>query len=156
MYKVGQIKYFYFLLIALLLSSCLSNTVNVKPNYEEYTQLVNTPVYIKKAASSNQNNYEIELSQCLDASNLKAKRSSKVFTGVGSIWLVGGLYTISAASGIFAPIAVAAGTMGTILGGSTIIVSKATEEFREYAGLEECLERLGHEVVFYDARIAIK
>ena len=61
MHKVAQIKYFYFLLIPLLLSSCLSNTVNVKPNYEEYTQLVNTPVYIKKAASSDQNNYEIEL-----------------------------------------------------------------------------------------------
>ena len=66
--------------------------------------------------------------------------------------MASGLYTIATASGVFAPIAVVAGTVGGILGGSTIIVTKATEEFREYASLENCLERQGHEVVFYDAR----
>tara|TARA_B100000475_G_scaffold200404_1_gene184712 strand:+ start:1199 stop:1342 length:144 start_codon:yes stop_codon:yes gene_type:complete len=36
------------------------------------------------------------------------------------------------------------------LGGSTIFVTRATKEFREYSSLENCLERQGHEVVFYD------
>ena len=54
----------------------------------------------------------------------------------------------------FAPIAIAAGTAGTLVGGSTIIVTKATGEYREYAGLEDCLERQGHDVIFYDARKA--
>ena len=40
--------------------------------------------------------------------------------------------------------------MGGVLGGSTIFVTKATKEFREYSSLESCLEKQGHDVVFYD------
>ena len=136
----------------LLLSSCISNSVSVKPDKTEYFQLVDTPVYIKRAADTDLETYEIELDQCLIASATKTTRSSKIGMGVGSVWLVSGLYAVATASGIFAPIAIAAGTVGTIAGGSTIIVTQATEEYREYAGLEDCLERLGHDVVFYDAR----
>ena len=135
-----------------VLSSCVSNSVNVKPNPKEYSHLANSPVYIKRAVDTDLETYELELDQCMKVSATKTDISSKIGVGVGSVWLAAGLYGLATASGIFAPIAVAAGTVGTIAGGSTIIVTKATEEYREYAGLENCLERQGHEVIFYDAR----
>ena len=108
-------------------------------------------MYIKKAADTDLDTYEIELDECIQSSNIKVDRSSKVGIGLGSYFLVGGLYTLVTASGVFAPIAVAAGTAGGILGGSTIFATMATEEFREFRSLENCLEYRGHEVVFYDA-----
>ena len=56
----------------LLLSSCVSNSVSVKPDKTEYSHLVNTPVYIKRATDTDLETYEIELDQCLKAS---AKRT---------------------------------------------------------------------------------
>ena len=75
---------------------------------------------------------------------------SKVGIGVGSWWMLSGLYVIATASGWLAPIAVTAGTMGSIVGGSTILLTTATEDFREYQSLERCLEGKGHDVIFYD------
>ena len=75
---------------------------------------------------------------------------SKVGIGVGSWWMLSGLYVIATASGWLAPIAVTAGTMGSIVGGSTILVTTATEDYREYQSLERCLEGKGHDVIFYD------
>ena len=134
-----------------VLSSCVSNTVHVRPDPQKYQQLGASPVYIKKAADTDLDTYEIELDECIQSSNIKVDRSSKVGIGLGSYFLVGGLYTIVTASGVLAPIAVAAGTAGGILGGSTIFATIATEEFREFRSLENCLEYRGHEVVFYDA-----
>jgi len=105
----------------------------------------------KKAADTDLDTYEIELDECIKSSNTKVDRSSKVGIGLGSYFLVGGLYTLVTASGVLAPIALAAGTAGGILGGSTIFATVATDEFREYRSLENCLEYKGHEVVFYDA-----
>lgn len=135
-----------------VLSSCVSNTVHVRPDSQEYQQLNVSPVYIKKAVDTDRDTYEIELDECIKSSNTKVDRSSKVGIGLGSYFLVGGLYTIVTASGVLAPIAVAAGTAGGILGGSTIFATMATEEFREYRSLENCLEDKGHGVVFYDAK----
>ena len=146
------IRFLFCVCITFVLSSCVSNTVDVKPNSEEYSQLIDTPVYIKRASDTDLNTYTNELNQCIKASNIKANRSSKVGVGVGSIWAASGLYTIATASGVFAPFAILAGTIGSIVGGSTIIVSNATEEFREYSNLENCLERQGHDVIFYDVR----
>ncbi len=136
-----------------VLSSCVSNTVHVRPDPQEYQQLAASPVYIKKAADTDLDTYEIELDECIKSSNTKVDRSSKVGIGLGSYFLVvRGLYTIVTASGVLAPIALAAGTAGGILGGSTIFATMATEEFREYRSLEKCLEYKGHDVVFYDAK----
>ena len=135
-----------------VLSSCVSNTVHVRPDSQAYQQLNASPVYIKKAVDTGRDTYEIELDECIKSSNTKVDRSSKVGIGFGSYFLVGGLYTIVTASGVLAPIAVAAGTAGGILGGSTIFATMATEEFREYRSLENCLEDKGHDVVFYDAK----
>ncbi len=141
---------FNFFCSIFVLSSCVSNTVNVKPNTEEYSQLVGTPVYIKRSSDKDINTFEDELDECIKTSNTRVNRSSKVGIGFGSYLALGGLYMIATASGVFAPIYVAAGTVGGVLGGSTIFVTRATKEFREYSSLESCLEKQGHDVVFYD------
>ena len=141
-----------FLCLIFVLSSCVSNAINVRPNLQEYQQLNTYPVYIKKSVNKNSDAYTNELDECIVSSNIKANRSSKIGLGFGSYLALGGLYTIATASGVFAPIYVASGTVGGVLGGSTIFVTNATKEFREYSGLEKCLEKKGHDVIFYDAK----
>ena len=148
------VKIFALSLSLLVLSSCVLNTVNLKPSPDEYSNLIDTPVYVKKAPDTDLIDYQNELDQCRTASGIKANRMSKVGIGFGSYLALGGLYTIATASGVFAPIYVAAGTVGGVLGGTTIFVTNATKEFREYSGLEKCLEKKGHDVVFYDAKKA--
>ena len=145
-----QNKGLFFFLFIFVLSSCASNTINVKPDAEEYLQLVDMPVYVKKSPYTDLYAFENELDECIKISNNRANRSSKVGIGFGSYLALGGLYTIATASGVFAPIYVAAGTVGGVLGGSTIFVTRATKEFREYSSLENCLERQGHDVILYN------
>ena len=131
-------------------SSCVLNSSNTKPSPDEYSNLIGTPVYVKKAPAKDVGIYQNELNQCRSESGIKANRMSKVGIGVGSWWMLSGLYVIATASGWLAPIAVTAGTMGSIVGGSTIILTTATEDYREYQSLERCLEGKGHDVIFYD------
>ena len=144
------IKVLFFFCCVVVLSACVSNAVSVKPNSQEYQQLDTSPVYIKRASDKDLETYSNDLDECIKASDIKVNRSSKVGIGFGSYLALGGLYTIATASGVFAPIYVAAGTVGGVLGGSTIFVTRATKEFREYSSLENCLERQGHDVVFYN------
>jgi hypothetical protein len=74
-----------------VLSSCVSNTVHVRPDPQEHQQLKASPVYIKKAPDTSLDVHEIELGECIKSSNTKADRSSKVGIGLGSYFLVGGL-----------------------------------------------------------------
>ena len=111
---------FLFFCSIFILSSCVSNTINVKPNTEEYSQLVDTPVYIKRSSDKDINTFERELDECIKTSNTRVNRSSKVGIGFGSYLALGGLYTIATASGVFAPIYVSAGTVGGVLGLSLI------------------------------------
>ena len=122
---------------------CNANAMRYHPKRSSKT-------IIKKSSNKDINTFEGELDECIKTSNTRVNRSSKVGIGFGSYLALGGLYTIATASGIFAPIYVAAGTVGGVLGGSTIFVTRATKEFREYSSLENCLERQGHDVVFYD------
>ena len=145
------VKIFALSLSLLVLSSCVLNTVNLKPSPDEYSNLIDTPVYVKKAPDTDLIDYQNELDQCRTASGIKANRMSKVGIGFGSYLALGGLYIIATASGVFAPVYVAAGTVGGLLGGSTILVTTATEDYREYQSLEKCLEDKGHDVIFYDA-----
>lgn len=133
------------------MSSCVLNTANVKPSPDEYSNLIDTPVYVKKSPDTDLIDYQNELDQCRTSSGIKANRMSKVGVGVGSWWMLSGVYVIATASGVLAPIAIAAGTVGSIVGGSTILVTTATEDYREYQSLEKCLEDKGHDVIFYDA-----
>ena len=145
-------RFLFSLCLILTLSSCVSNAINVRPNPQEYQQLNASPVYIKKASNTDLDTYSNELNECIKISNIKVSRSSKVGIGFGSYFALGGLITIATASGPFAPIYVAAGTAGSILGGSAIFATKATKEYREYTGLEKCLEKKGHDVIFYDEK----
>ena len=115
-----QTRGLFFFLLLFVLSSCVSNTINVKPDAEEYLQLVNTPVYVKRSSDTDLYAFENELDECIKTSNNRANRSSKVGIGFGSYLALGGLYTIATASGVFAPIYVAAGTVGGVLGLSLI------------------------------------
>ena len=133
------------------MSSCLLNTANIKPSTDEYSNFIDTSVYVKKAPDKDVATYQNEVNQCRSESDIKAHRMSKVGIGVGSWWMFSGLYVIATASGWLAPIAVTAETMGSIVGGSTILVTTATEDYREYQSLERCLEGKGHDVIFYDA-----
>ena len=54
----------FLLCLVPVLSSCVSNTVHVRPDPEEYQQLGASPVYIKKAADTDLDTYEIELDEC--------------------------------------------------------------------------------------------
>ena len=141
-----------FLCLIFVLASCVSNAINVRPNLKEYQELDTYPVYIKKAADKNSDAYRNELDECIVSSNIKVNRSSKIGLGFGSYLALGGLYTIATASGVFSPIYVAAGTAGSILGGSAIYATQATKEYRAYMGLEKCLEEKGHDVIFYDEK----
>ena len=145
-------RFLFSLCLILALSSCVSNAINVRPNPQEYQQLNDSPVYIKKASNTDLDTYSNELNECIKTSNIKVNRFSKVGIGFGSYFALGGLITIATASGPFAPIYVAAGTAGSILGGSAIFATKATKEYREYTGLEKCLEKKGHDVIFYDEK----
>ena len=100
-----------------------------KASPDEYSNLIDTPVYVKKAPDKDVATYQNDLNQCRSESDIKANRMSKVAIGVGSWWMLSGLYVIATASGWLA-IAVTAGTMGSIVGGSTILVTTATEDYQ--------------------------
>ncbi len=59
----------FLLCLVPVLSSCVSNTVHVRPDPQEYQQLGASPVYIKKAADTELDTYEIELNECIKSSN---------------------------------------------------------------------------------------
>ena len=67
--KIMQTKGLFFFLLLFVLSSCVSNTINVKPDTEEYLQLVNTPVYVKKSFDTDLCAFENELDKCIKTSN---------------------------------------------------------------------------------------
>ena len=61
------------------------HTINVKPDAEEYLQLANTPVYVKRSSDTDLYAFENELDECIKTSNNRANRSSKVGVGFGFI-----------------------------------------------------------------------
>ena len=66
-----QNKSLFFFLFIFVLSSCVSNTINVKPNAEEYLQLVDTPVYVKRSFDTDLYAFENELDECIKTSNIE-------------------------------------------------------------------------------------
>ena len=80
-----QTKGLFFFLLLFVLSSCVSNTINVKPDAEEYLQLANTPVYVKRSSDTDLYAFENELDECIKTSNNRANRSSKAGIGFGKM-----------------------------------------------------------------------
>ena len=53
------------------MSSCLLNTANIKPSPDEYSNLIDTPVYVKKAPDKDVATYQNDLNQCRSESDIK-------------------------------------------------------------------------------------
>ena len=56
---------FPFLCSIFVLSSCVSNAINIKPNAEEYSKFGDTPAYIKKSSDKDIDTFESELDECI-------------------------------------------------------------------------------------------
>ena len=57
------IKIFVIILSLIAMSSCVLNTANVKPSPDEYSNLIDTPVYVKKAPDKDEATYQNHINQ---------------------------------------------------------------------------------------------
>lgn len=145
-----QLKRIYILSAFLILSGCVSNTVIERPSQDNYFQIINTPIYVLKAANVNQSRFDEDISKCILSSKDKVNLTNKFGTGVGATIMASGLYGIvTAGSGFFGPLAVLGGSVIALAGGGAIWATQATGIYREYSNIETCLENQGYDVVFY-------
>ena len=147
--NVRQLKIINILFVSIALSACISNTIIDEQRKDNYFNVINTPIYVSKAANITQEVFEDELSSCISSSENKVNISTKVGTGTGAIILANGLYGVATATGILAPIIVVGGSVLALVGGGAIWATKATGENRKYLSIENCLEKRGHDVIFY-------
>ena len=92
------------------------------------------------------------MSSCISSSKDKVNISTKVGTGTGAIILANGLYGVATATGFLAPIIVVGGSVLALVGGGAIWATQATGENRKYLNIENCLEKRGHDVIFYNEK----
>ena len=147
-----QLKIINILFVTIALSACISNTIIDEQNKDNYFNVINTPIYVFKAANITQEVFEDELSSCISSSKDKVNISTKVGTGTGAIILANGLYGVATATGFLAPIIVVGGSVLALVGGGTIWATQATGENRKYLNIENCLEKRGHDVIFYNEK----
>ena len=147
--NVRQLKIINILFVSIALSACISNTIIDEQRKDNYFNVINTPIYVSKAANIAQEVFEDELSSCISSSENKVNISTKVGTGAGAFILANGLYGVATATGILAPIIVVGGSVLALVGGGAIWATKATGENRKYLSIENCLEKRGHDVIFY-------
>ena len=147
--NVRQLKIINILFVSIALSACISNTIIDEQRKDNYFNVINTPIYVSKAANITQEVFEDELSSCISSSKDKVNISTKVGTGAGAFILANGLYGVATATGFLAPIIVVGGSVLALVGGGAIWATKATGENRKYLSIENCLEKRGHDVIFY-------
>ena len=147
-----QLKIINILFVTIALSACISNTIIDEQNKDNYFNVINTPIYVFKAANITQEVFEDELSSCISSSKDKVNISTKVGTGTGAIILANGLYGVATATGFLAPIIVVGGSVLALVGGGAIWATQATGENRKYLNIENCLEKRGHDVIFYNEK----
>ncbi len=147
-----QLKIINILFVTIALSACISNTIIDEQSKDNYFNVINTPIYVFKAANITQEVFEDELSSCISSSKDKVNISTKVGTGTGAIILANGLYGVATATGFLAPIIVVGGSVLALVGGGTIWATQATGENRKYLNIENCLEKRGHDVIFYNEK----
>ena len=147
-----QLKIINILFVTIALSACISNTIIDEQSKDNYFNVINTPIYVFKAANITQEVFEDELSSCISSSKDKVNISTKVGTGTGAIILVNGLYGVATATGFLAPIIVVGGSVLALVGGGAIWATQATGENRKYLNIENCLEKRGHDVIFYNEK----
>lgn len=147
-----QLKIINILFVSIALSACISNTIIDEQSKDNYFNVINTPIYVFKAANITQEVFEDELSSCISSSKDKVNISTKVGTGTGAIILANGLYGVATATGFLAPIIVVGGSVLALVGGGAIWATQATGENRKYLNIENCLEKRGHDVIFYNEK----
>ena len=150
--NVRQLKIINILFVSIALSACISNTIIDEQRKDNYFNVINTPIYVFKAANITQEVFEDELSSCISSSKDKVNISTKVGTGTGAIILANGLYGVATATGFLAPIIVVGGSVLALVGGGAIWATQATGENRKYLNIENCLEKRGHDVIFYNEK----
>ena len=150
--NLRHLKIIFILLISIALNACISNTIIDEQSKDNYFNVINTPIYVSKAANITQEVFEDELSSCISSSENKVNISTKVGTGTGAIILANGLYGVATATGFLAPIIVVGGSVLALVGGGAIWATKATGENRIYLNIENCLEKRGHDVIFYNEK----
>ena len=150
--NVRQLKIINILFVTIALSACISNTIIDEQSKDNYFNVINTPIYVFKAANITQEVFEDELSSCISSSKDKVNISTKVGTGTGAIILANGLYGVATATGFLAPIIVVGGSVLALVGGGAIWATQATGENRKYLNIENCLEKRGHDVIFYNEK----
>ena len=150
--NVRQLKIINILFVTIALSACISNTIIDEQSKDNYFNVINTPIYVFKAANITQEVFEDELSSCISSSKDKVNITTKVGTGTGAIILANGLYGVATATGFLAPIIVVGGSVLALVGGGAIWATQATGENRKYLNIENCLEKRGHDVIFYNEK----
>lgn len=98
--NVRQLKIINILFVSIALSACISNTIIDEQRKDNYFNVINTPIYVSKAANITQEVFEDELSSCISSSENKVNISTKVGTGTGAFILANGLYGVATAIGI--------------------------------------------------------
>ena len=150
--NLRHVKIIFILLISIALNACISNTIIDEQSKDNYFKVINTPIYVFKAANITQEVLEDELSSCISSSKDKVNISTKVGTGTGAIILANGLYGVATATGLLAPIIVVGGSVLALVGGGVIWATQATGENRKYLNIENCLEKRGHDVIIYNEK----
>ena len=150
--NVRQLKIINILFVSIALSACISNTIIDEQKKDNYFNVINAPIYVSKAANITQEVFEDELSSCISSSENKVNITTKVGTGTGAIILANGLYGVATATGFLAPIILVGGSVLALVGGGAIWATKATGENRKYLSIENCLEKRGHDVIFYNEK----
>ena len=146
--NLRQLKIINILFVSIALSACISNTILDEQRKDNYFNVINTPIYVSKAANITQEVFEDELSSCISSSENKVNISTKVGTGTGAIIVANALYGVATATGFLAPIIVVGGSVLALVGGGAIWATQATGENRKYLNIENCLEKRGHDVIF--------
>ena len=136
--------------LILLAPGCVI-TNNSSVSIEDYTHVKGTPVYILSNPPLEPMALEKDILNCIDKTDTKVKITNRILKTTGGLTAATGiaaLVSITASGGFLAPLFIPAYATITAIGGGLYLSANATEEFREYTGLEKCLEKQGYEVVF--------
>lgn len=127
-------------------------TNNSSLSIEYYTHVRGTPVYILNTPPPLEPRVlEKDVLSCTDKTDTKVKITNRILKTTGGLTAATGiaaLISITASGGFLAPFFIPFYATLTAVGGGLYLSADATEEFREYTGLEKCLEKQRYEVVF--------
>jgi len=132
----------------------ISNNSSV--SIDDYTHVEGTPIYILSNPPLDSQALKKDILSCIDKTDTKVKITNRILKTTGGLTAATGiaaLVSITATGGFLAPLFIPAYATLAAVGGGLYLSASATEQFREYTGLEKCLEKQGYEVVFITTAI---